>query len=221
LWHPALEFGSKLITLVPPSLHESTLRLHRSGVIIAVDFTRLDVVNRNAEFFAEAGVPFVMGTTGGDREKLLETVRRSRISAVIASNMATPVILVQAILEHAAQTFPNALEGWVSGLYETDQQPIPENVGGPAIRDWRPFLEALGATMSDGKPSNQVDPTFQVVGLINLMSPDGKAGMGMNYLIKNRGVNAEGTLRAIRFLAEKVRAGSQGEVFSMIDVLKG
>jgi len=41
----------------------------------------------NAAFYISNGVPFVMGTTGGDREKLLADVRAAGIRAVIAPQM--------------------------------------------------------------------------------------------------------------------------------------
>ena len=41
----------------------------------------------NAAFYISNGVPFVMGTTGGDREKLLMDVQAAGIRAVIAPQM--------------------------------------------------------------------------------------------------------------------------------------
>jgi 4-hydroxy-tetrahydrodipicolinate reductase len=57
-------------------------------------------------FTADRGMPFVMGTTGGDREKLIQTVRDSTICAVIAPNMAKQIVGIQAMMEYAATTFP-------------------------------------------------------------------------------------------------------------------
>ncbi len=42
--------------------------------LIIIDFTLPDAVNDNADFYVSQGIPFVMGTTGGDRERLLKTV---------------------------------------------------------------------------------------------------------------------------------------------------
>lgn len=47
----------------------------------------------NGAFYALNGVPFVMGTTGGDREKLLRDVTESGNYAVIAPQMGKQVIL--------------------------------------------------------------------------------------------------------------------------------
>lgn len=45
----------------------------------------------NGAFYALNGVPFVMGTTGGDREKLLRDVTESGVYAVIAPQMGKQV----------------------------------------------------------------------------------------------------------------------------------
>jgi 4-hydroxy-tetrahydrodipicolinate reductase len=45
--------------------------------LIAVDYTLPAAVNANAAFYVKHGVPFVMGTTGGDREKLLADVKKA------------------------------------------------------------------------------------------------------------------------------------------------
>lgn len=45
----------------------------------------------NARFYCAAGLPFVMGTTGGDRAQLLEDVKASNNYAVIAPNMGKQV----------------------------------------------------------------------------------------------------------------------------------
>jgi hypothetical protein len=45
----------------------------------------------NALFYAQNQQPFVMGTTGGDREKLVEDVKVAGVYAVIAPNMGKQV----------------------------------------------------------------------------------------------------------------------------------
>jgi hypothetical protein len=41
----------------------------------------------NVEFYTRNGIPFVVGTTGGDREKLMQVARDSNCYAVIAPQM--------------------------------------------------------------------------------------------------------------------------------------
>ena len=50
------------------------------------------VIADNAEFYCKRGLPFVMGTTGGDRDRLFKTVNESGVYAVIAPQMGKQVI---------------------------------------------------------------------------------------------------------------------------------
>lgn len=45
----------------------------------------------NALFYGSNGVPFVMGTTGGDRQKLIADVEAAGVHAVIAPQMGKQV----------------------------------------------------------------------------------------------------------------------------------
>lgn len=222
--------GTRPINLISPAEHRNILEKARRLNGIIVDFTRPDAVNRNAELYTRVGVPFVMGTTGGDRQKLMDTVKGSEISAVIAPNMATPMVVIQAMLEYASKTFPWALDGWELEITESHQS-TKKDVSGTA-KTWRPLLEALGATMSEDivsiRDQNIQRNQFGVRDLdahgyhfITLSSPDERTKIELSTEINGRGVYVGGTLQAIRFLREKIRAGSKGEVFSMIDVLKG
>lgn len=45
----------------------------------------------NVEFYAHNGIPFVVGTTGGDRDKLLQDAQATGSYAVIAPQMGKQV----------------------------------------------------------------------------------------------------------------------------------
>lgn len=60
--------------------------------MIIIDYTLPMAVNDNGRFYNEHGVPFVMGTTGGDREALLETTVGAGTYAVIAPQMGKQVL---------------------------------------------------------------------------------------------------------------------------------
>ncbi|KAF2325635.1 hypothetical protein GH714_031508 [Hevea brasiliensis] len=60
--------------------------------LIVVDYTVPAAVNDNAELYCKVGVPFVMGTTGGDRDLLYKTVEDSKIYAVISPQMGKQVL---------------------------------------------------------------------------------------------------------------------------------
>ena len=91
-----------------------------SGVV-AIDFTHPTAVNSNAEWYCEHGIPFVMGTTGGDRDALLATADGSRNYCVIAPNMAKQIVALQAALEYMAESYPAAFGGYTLSVTESHQ----------------------------------------------------------------------------------------------------
>ncbi|PKU73749.1 putative 4-hydroxy-tetrahydrodipicolinate reductase 1, chloroplastic [Dendrobium catenatum] len=52
--------------------------------IIVVDYTISDAMNGNDELYCKLGVPFIMATTGADRELLHKTIRDANVYAVIS-----------------------------------------------------------------------------------------------------------------------------------------
>lgn len=72
-------------TQLHPTLLFMTLTNHRTTPflpgcsqypdLVLVDYTLPQVLNGNAEFYCQNKLPFVMGTTGGDRDKLLADVK--------------------------------------------------------------------------------------------------------------------------------------------------
>lgn len=100
--------------------------------VIAVDYTTPDTVNRNAQLYAEAGIPFVMGTSGGDRKQLEETVRNSGISAVIAANMDPQVVARRMEIDDLAQSQPGIFEGARIEITESHQK-TKKDISGTAL----------------------------------------------------------------------------------------
>jgi len=94
----------------------------KEGVFLSVDYTHPSAVNANAEFYCKYQLPFVMGTTGGDRHELEETVESSSIAAVIAPNMAKQIVGFQAMMEYAADNFPDLFNGYALEIKESHQQ---------------------------------------------------------------------------------------------------
>ena len=62
---------------------------------VCIDFTLPMAVNPNSEWYAKHGLPFVMGTTGGDREALMACVEKANVYCVIAPNMAKQIVALQ------------------------------------------------------------------------------------------------------------------------------
>ena len=205
----------------------------RQGPFLSVDFTHPSAVNPNAEFYCQAGLPFVMGTTGGDRQKLVETVTSSSITAVIAPNMAKQIVGFQAMMEYAANTFPALFEGYTLEIKESHQNGKADTSG--TARAMVAYFNRLGVPFSEDQIVKIRDPEIQrtqwgideeyLTGhgwhTYTLVSEDRTVRFEFTHNINGREIYGRGTLNALLYLSEKVAAGVSGKVFTMIDVLKG
>ena len=227
--------GSLEITLIRPVDREAALsELCSAGApFIVVDYTHPAAVNDNAACYSRYTLPFVMGTTGGDREALVHTVEKSQNSAVIAPNMAKQIVGFQAMMEWAANTFPDLFKGYTLTIKESHQQGKADTSG--TAKAMVGYFNRLGLHFSaddiemERNPATQAEawgiPKAYLEGhgwhTYTLMSGDQTVKFEFTHNISGREIYAQGTMDAIVYLDKKVRAGQQGKVFSMIDVLKG
>jgi 4-hydroxy-tetrahydrodipicolinate reductase len=222
------------VALIPPAQRDASIMALKDqyGDFISVDFTHPSAVNRNARFYCTHGLPFVMGTTGGDRQALNDTVTKSSISAVIAPNMAQQIVGLQAMLAYGAENFPELFEGYSLEVRESHQKDKADTSG--TAKEIVGYFNAMGIAFSEDQIKKERDPAVQrqqwgipeeFLGghgwhTYTLNSPDGTAMFQLKHNINGREIYAAGTLKAIRYLDRKVKDGLQGRVFSMIDVLK-
>ena len=90
--------------------------------LVVVDYTTPTCVNGNAEFYASNGVPFVMGTTGGDRAAVAAAAEAAGVYAVVAPQMGKQVVAFQAMMELMAREFPGAFQGYNLTVTESHQR---------------------------------------------------------------------------------------------------
>jgi 4-hydroxy-tetrahydrodipicolinate reductase len=205
----------------------------QQGPFLSVDFTHPSAVNSNAEFYCRAGLPFVMGTTGGDRQRLVKTVTASSITAVIAPNMAKQIVGFQAMMEYASNTFPALFEGYTLEIKESHQNGKADTSG--TAKAMVTYFNQLGIPFSEDRIVKIRDPEIQQTrwGIdekyltghgwhtYTLISEDRTVRFEFTHNINGREVYGRGTLDALLYLSEKVAAGASGQVYTMIDVLKG
>ena len=129
------------------------------GNFLSVDYTHPSAVNPNAEFYCLHGLPFVMGTTGGDRQKLEDTVRSSAIAAVVAPNMAKQIVGFQAMMEYAAQTFPDLFKGYRLSIRESHQQTKADTSG--TAKAMVRIFNRLGTPFTEDQIRMERDPQIQ------------------------------------------------------------
>ena len=93
------EVAGKTIQLLKPSNREARIGevLAKYPNMICIDYTHPTAVNDNAAFYVNHKIPFVMGTTGGDREALTKLVAEANHPSVIAPNMAKQIVAFQTI----------------------------------------------------------------------------------------------------------------------------
>jgi 4-hydroxy-tetrahydrodipicolinate reductase len=223
------------IDLIGPADRERRLDaiIERYGDFISVDYTHPSAVNDNAALYCRRGLPFVMGTTGGDREQLNQTVLGSAICAVIAPNMAKQIVGFQAMMEYAADTFPGIFKGYTLTIQESHQAGKADTSG--TAKAMVAYFNRMGVDFSpqdivmERDPKAQRDrwgiPEAYLSGhgwhTYRLTSPDKTAVFEFQHNINGRDIYAEGTMDAVRFLADKLKTGASGRIFSMVDVLKG
>ncbi len=229
------QIGEHTIELIhPEQRNEAIIRLKEQvGAFIAVDYTHPSAVNANASFYCQNSLPFVMGTTGGDRQLLQKTVENSQISAVVAPNMAKQIVGFQAIMAYAADTFPDLFKGYHLSIRESHQQGKLDTSGtAKAMVD---YFNQMGVSFTVEQIEKERDPEIQqgqwnipkahlnghAWHTYGLVSPDGTVSFQFKHNVNGREIYAEGTLDAVIFLARKLTTGSVGRFFSMIDVLKG
>ena len=227
--------GDTALELIHPTMRDEKMAelIKTLDEFISIDYTHPTAVNDNATFYCQNSLPFVMGTTGGDRKTLEETVLNSSIAAVIAPNMAKQIVGLQAMMEFAADTFPGLFDGFTLAVKESHQKGKADTSG--TAKAMVSYFNAMGVPFKPAQitmernPENQAQnwgiPEAYLSGhgwhTYALDSADKTVHFEFTHNVNGRDVYAYGTLDAVKYLYAKVSQGIQGEVFSMIDVLKG
>jgi len=197
-----------------------------------VDYSHPSAVNANAEFYCKHALPFVMGTTGGDRSRLDDMVSASSIAAVIAPNMAKQIVGFQAMMEYAAQHFPGLFDGYSLEIRESHQKGKADTSG--TAKAMVTYFNRLGCDFSADQILKERDPEIQAKqwGIpeqhlkghawhtYTLLSDDGTVKFSFTHNVNGRDIYVRGAMDAVIFLAGKLKQGIRGKIFSMIDVLK-
>ena len=231
---PECSLESVTIKLIQPdkrkSRIEEVIKSHEG--FLSVDYTHPSAVNSNAGFYCGCGLPFVMGTTGGDRKALEETVISSSIAAVIAPNMAKQIVGFQAMMAYAAGTFPGLFKGYSLEIRESHQKEKADTSG--TAKAMVGYFNELGVSFSEDHILKMRDPEVQKTqwGIpeqhlaghgwhtYTLVSEDRTVRFEFTHNVNGRMVYTLGTLDALLFLSAKVKVGVKGKMFNMIDVLK-
>ena len=223
------------LDLIRPDARSSKIEqiIKSQAPFLSVDYSHPSAVTSNAEFYCQNRLPFVMGTTGGDRKKLEQTVSSSSIPAVIAPNMAKQIVGFQAMMAYAADAFPDLFKGYELEIRESHQKGKADTSG--TAKAMVAYFNKMGLPFSEEDIIKIRDPETQKLqwGVPDqylgghgwhtyvLVSNDQTVRFEFSHKVNGREVYASGTLDALIYLYDKVKAGAKGQMFTMIDVLKG
>ncbi|XP_071693691.1 4-hydroxy-tetrahydrodipicolinate reductase 2, chloroplastic-like [Rutidosis leptorrhynchoides] len=229
-----VQVGGKDINVHGPSDRETTLAsvLKEYPDLIVIDFTVPNAVNDNAELYCKSGVPFVMGTTGGDRDLLYKTVQESNLYAVISPQMGKQVVAFLAAMDIMSKQFPGAFSGYKLEVLESHQHTKLDTSG--TAKAVISCFQKLGVSFDMDEVQLIRDPKQQVelVGvpeeyldghafhMYHLTSPDGTVSFEFQHNVCGRSIYAEGAIDAALFLAKKIQSRADKKIYDMIDVLR-
>ena len=222
------------IRLLKPEIRAQVIEeiVQAEGPFISVDYTHPSAVNANAKFYCQYQLPFVMGTTGGDRSQLEATVQASSIAAVIAPNMAKQIVGFQAMMEFAAQNFQGLFEGYSLEIKESHQQGKADTSG--TAKAMVRYFNQMGLRFGEDQIVKERDPKIQATQwrvpqnylaghgwhTYTLNSADKTVCFEFTHNVNGRDVYARGTLDAIYYLNARISEGAAGIIYTMIDVLQ-
>ena len=222
------------ITLIQPEKKKQAVTgiVDREVSFISVDYTHPLAVNGNAEFYCKHNLPFVMGTTGGDRKLLEDTIKKSSIPAVVAPNMAKQIVGFQAMMEYGAKSFPGLFKGYSLTVRESHQKGKADTSG--TAKAMIRYFNELGIPFNEEEIIKERDPETQKAKLgipekylsghgwhtYTLISEDQTVRFEFTHTVNGRDIYAKGTLDAISYLQKRIEEGAKGRMFTMIDVLK-
>ncbi|GAX77624.1 hypothetical protein CEUSTIGMA_g5067.t1 [Chlamydomonas eustigma] len=200
--------------------------------MITVDYTVPDVIHDMVDMYIKHGMPFVMGTTGGDRNRISKEVIESGVYAVIAPNMGKQIVAFQATMETMASNFPGAFSGYTLKVMESHQS-SKKDTSGTAKAVVQSF-QGLGLNFDVSQiqlirqPPEQVNvmkvPESALLGhafhTYQLLSPDGTVTFEFQHNVVGRSTYAEGTVDACLFLAQQVQERAPKTLYNMVDVLR-
>lgn len=221
------------VELVPMEARQQRVRELREQYpgLVVIDYTLPSAVNDNARFYCDNQLPFVMGTTGGDREQLMRDVAESGTYAVIAPNMGKQVVAFQAMIELLSDNFPGAFAGYSLDVVESHQSSKADTSGtAKAVVE---SMQRLGLDCQESQIRKVRDKSGQMTMGVpesyltghafhtyTLTSPGKDVTFQFQHNVCGRTIYAEGTVDACLFLSQQMKSGSEQKVFNMIDVLK-
>lgn len=203
------------------------VRAGLAGADVLIDFTRPEATLEHLAACADLGVKAVIGTTGFDAAQKAEIAGHAERTAIVfAPNMSVGVNVVLKLLDMAARAMN---EGFDIEIVEAHHRNKVDAPSGTALQMGQVVADALGRDLKQcavyGREGVTGVRDASTIGFATMRGGDiiGDhtvlfAGTGerieISHKASNRGIYAQGSLRAARFLA-----GRTTGLFGMNDVL--
>lgn len=242
---PTLTVGDQTLKCIWPNDRYNWLSgqnwFRNATLPIMIDFSHPDAVIDNVTFYTTHGLPFVLGTTGYDREegtkeKLLTLAKSETAAAsVIGPNMAIDVVFMTMLLEYAQSISPHHFNDWHLRILESHPA-SKADPSGTALSLARNIFLPMGARFNPEEDMESIRDKNEQVGAIGippeyvdghgyhtyiLNKPGDTVQLGFVHNINGREPYIQGTKEAVLHLADHLRRGWPTKVFSMQDIIHG
>jgi 4-hydroxy-tetrahydrodipicolinate reductase len=194
---------------------------------VLIDFTRPEGTVEHLSACAEAGVNMVIGTTGfSDAQKAQIAKAAEKIAIVMAPNMSVGVNVTLKLLEMAAKAMAT---GYDIEIIEAHHRHKVDAPSGTALKMGEVIADALGRDLKECAVyaregvTGERDPSSigfatirggDIVGDHTVLFAGTGERIEITHKSSSRATYAQGSLRAVRFLA-----GKRQGLFDMFDVL--
>jgi len=206
---------------------QSDLHAALAGSEVVIDFTRPEGTLAHLKACRGLGVNAVIGTTGFSEAQKQQVVDAARdIAIVMAPNMSVGVNVVLRLLEMAAKAMD---EGFDIEIIEAHHRHKVDAPSGTALKMGEVIAQALGRDLKDCGVfsreglTGERDPSSigfsairggDIVGDHTVLFAGPGERIEITHRAASRSTYAEGSLRAVRFLA-----GRKSGLYDMFDVL--
>jgi len=203
------------------------VRAGLAGADVLIDFTRPEATLQHLTVCAELGVKAVVGTTGFDAAQKAELAKLAERTAIVfAPNMSVGVNVVLKLLDMAARAMN---EGFDIEIVEAHHRNKVDAPSGTALQMGQVVADALGRDLKacavygrEGVTGVRDPSTIgfatvrggDVIGDHTVLFAGTGERIEISHKASNRGIYAQGSLRAARFLT-----GQKTGLFGMNDVL--
>jgi 4-hydroxy-tetrahydrodipicolinate reductase len=225
---PAIGLDAGAATGQPTGvLIASDLRLGLADSQVLIDFTRPEGTLAHLKVCRELGVAMVIGTTGFTEAQKAEIDAASKdIAIMMAPNMSVGVNVTLKLLEMAAKALST---GYDIEIIEAHHRHKVDAPSGTALKMGEVIADALGRNLKDCAVyaregvTGERDPSSigfatirggDIVGDHTVLFAGTGERIEISHKSSSRATYAQGSLRAVRFLADK-KTG----LFNMFDVL--